>query len=130
MATSFTTVSNPPTPAEDLTSLFRYARRIQGWTTGYSFSDYQLDTKLSDAVERNFIEIGNIMHRFERVAPDLYHQVPNSDLWYAFRIKLDHTRWTIDQTIVWDTIQTNLPVLIQATSRLLQEYPENTENAR
>lgn len=120
MEPSSTNVNDPPTAAEDLANLVRYAQRITEWTAGKSFTDYQADTMLSDATERNLIEVGNIIHRFETTAPQLYQQLPVAVDWYAFRIRLDHVRWRIDQTVVWDTIQRDLPVLMEAAEGLLQ----------
>ena len=120
MVMSSTNVNDPPTAAEDLADLVKYAQRIKGWTDAKSFEDYQADTMLSDATERNLIELGNIIHRFEVSAPRFYQQIPKAGGWYAFRIKLDHARWKIDHTIVWDTVQKDLPVLIAAANGLLQ----------
>ena len=120
METSSTRSDAPP-PQSDLSKLVRYAERIQNWTTGKLFSDYRADTLISDAVERNFIEVGQIIHRLEASAPELYHQIPQAESWHGFRIILVHFRWRIDQTIVWDTIQIDLSVLIQAAGGLLQQ---------
>ena len=121
MAMSSTKSNSPPDPDEDLRNLLRYAECLHCWTERKSLVDYLADTILNDAVERNFIEIGNIIHRFETTAPHLYQSIPQAQEWYAFRIKLDHIRWTVRPDIVWETTRQDLPVLIQAANRLIQE---------
>lgn len=79
MATSSTSFNDPPTAAQDLASLLLYAQRIRIWATGRSFATYQANIMLRDATERNFIEIGNIIHRFERTAPHFHQQLPDAD---------------------------------------------------
>ena len=120
MEQSFTSSEGPPTPQSNLANLVRYTERITEWTAGKDFADYQGNILLSDAVERNFIEVGEIINRLEVSAPDLYRQIPQAQRWYAFRIILVHLRWQIDHTIVWDTIQRDLPVLVEAANGLLQ----------
>ena len=120
MASSFINVNELPLAADDLASLLLYAERISLWNAGKPFTDYQPDLMLKDATERNFIEIGNIIHRFEKTAPHFYQQLTKAEEWYAFRIKLDHIRWKIDDAIVWDTIHTDLPTLIQEAKVLIQ----------
>ena len=119
MEQSSTSSEAPPRPRSDLTNLVRYAERVQNWTDGKSFPDYQQDTLLNDAVERNLIEIGNIIHRLETTAPELYQQIPQAREWYAFRIKLVHARWKLLPTIVWQTIQEDLPPLLKAAQAML-----------
>lgn len=119
MATSSTNSEPPPAPQSDLTNLVRYAARINNWTAGKSFSDYRENVLLNDAVERNFIEIGNIIRRLENSAPELYRQIPQAQSWYAFRIILVHLRWRIDPDIVWRTTRNDLPILVNAAANLL-----------
>lgn len=119
MEPSSTNAEAPPTPQADLANLIRYAQRIERWTAGKSFTDYQPDLILNSAVEREFIEIGAIIHRFETAAPELYRQLPEAGNWYAFRIILVHIRWEIDQQIVWEAARKDLPALIAAATNLL-----------
>lgn len=113
------TAATPPTPEADLSRLLEYTGRIRDWTANKSFADYRPDTMLSSAVEREFIEVGNIIRRLELNAPHLHQQLPNANQWYAFRIRLDHIRWEIKPEIVWQTIQQDVPELMQATADLL-----------
>ena len=119
MVPSSTSSDAPPTPPADLANLIRYAQRIEHWTAGKSFADYQPDLILNSAVEREFIEIGAIIHRFETAAPEFYQQLPEAGNWYALRIILVHIRWEIDQQIVWEATQKDIPALIAAAARLL-----------
>ena len=119
MASPSTNSDSPPTPPSDLTNLVRYAGRINNWTAGQSLSHYRENTLLNDAVERNYIEIGNILRRLENSAPELHRQLPQAQSWYAFRIILVHLRWRIDPDIVWRTTQNDLPILLNAAANLL-----------
>lgn len=116
---SSSTATTPPTPEADLGSLLEYTGRIREWTANKSFADYRQDTMLSSAVEREFIEVGNIIRRLELNAPHLHRQIPKANKWYAFRIRLDHIRWEIKPDIVWQTIQQDMPELVQAAADLL-----------
>jgi uncharacterized protein with HEPN domain len=59
----------PHDPPKLLRDILDSAERILGWTRGKNLAEYEDDELLSDAVERNFIIIGEAMSRLVRVDP-------------------------------------------------------------
>jgi uncharacterized protein with HEPN domain len=81
------------------------------------------DIQCQDAVMRNLAVIGEATKKLPRSVWDQHPQVP----WKAIagmRDKLIHDYVSVDVTVVWDTVQRDLPVLHAAVERLLHN-PES-----
>jgi len=91
---------------------------ILDYTDGYTFDDFEADTKTRHAVERNFEIIGEAA---SRVPADF--KVGNSHIEWRilkdFRNFIIHDYFGINNEIVWETIQLRLPDLL-AEVRLLK----------
>lgn len=78
------------------------------------------DLQCQDAVTRNLAVIGEATKKLPRSIRDGHPQVP----WKAIagmRDKLIHDYVSVDVTVVWDTVQQDLPILRAAVSELLDE---------
>ena len=86
--------------------------------TRESFTQSQL---LRAAVERKFEIIGEALNRISRVDPPTAQRVPQCRAIIGFRNVLVHGYDDIDYDRVWQIIQSDVPPLREAVSRLLQE---------
>lgn len=71
---------------------------------------------VQDAVARNLQIIGEAAAKLSEVVKDAVTDVPWSQV-VAFRNRLVHAYWGIDQEIVWDVIVRDLPPLKAAVTR-------------
>ena len=92
--------------------------KIEIYTLGLSFEDYEADSKTKDAVERNFEIIGEAS---SRISDD--YKLLNSEIEWRilkdFRNFIIHEYFGINNQIIWDTIQFRLPELKVAISKLI-----------
>jgi uncharacterized protein with HEPN domain/predicted nucleotidyltransferase len=97
----------------------RAAERISRFTAGRSYDEYLNDDMLRAAVERQFEIIGEALAGLRCIDPTLAAQLPEVQQIIAFRNILIHGYAAIDDRIVWDVIQDDLPGLRAALTKLL-----------
>ena len=97
------------------------AHDIQVFTHGKQLSDYQNDTMLRAAVERRFEVIGEALAQALRAYPEVAKRITDHQKIIAFRNQLIHGYATVRDALVWDIVQTDLPVLRQQATDLLAE---------
>ena len=85
--------------------------RIQGYVHDLSLDEFQQDRKTLDAVERNFIIIGEASGQMPRQVRDKFPLVPWRDM-SDMRNYVAHNYWGIEVQQVWDTIHLDLPGLV------------------
>ncbi len=101
----------------------RAAERIARFTAGRLYDDYLNDDMLRAAVERQFEIIGEAFSGLRRIDPALAAQLPDFQQIIAFRNVLIHGYATIDDRIVWDAVQDDLPGVLAALIQLLGTAP-------
>jgi len=101
----------------------RAAECIADFTAGRGFDDYLADVMLRSAVERQFEIIGEALVGLRRIAPDLAATIPDLARIIGFRNVLIHGYSTINNRVVWDVIQDDLPRLRDAVTDLLRSAP-------
>jgi uncharacterized protein with HEPN domain len=94
---------------------------IVRFTEGKSPADYAGDPLLRSGVERQFLIIGEAMSQLARLAPEVAAQITYSRRIIAFRNVLVHGYDLVDHDVVWDVIETHLPVLRRQVASLLAE---------
>lgn len=97
----------------------RAAERIARFTAGRSYDDYLNDDMLRAAVERQFEIIGEALAGLRRIDPTLAAQLPDVQQIIAFRNVLIHGYAAIDDRIVWDVVENDLPGLQAGLTKLL-----------
>jgi len=97
---------------------------IQVFTSGKQLSDYQSDAMLRAAVERRFEMIGEALTQALRQYPEVASRITDQQQIIAFRNQLIHGYATVQDALVWDIVQTELPVLRQQAADLLREVDE------
>jgi uncharacterized protein with HEPN domain len=108
-----------------LYDIHRAAELIAQFTVGKEFADYQRDPMLRLAVERAFAIIGEALSQLTKLEATLAVRISEHHRIIAFRNILIHAYAEVDDRIVWDVIETKLPLLRQQAAALLCEMPEN-----
>ena len=91
---------------------------IQKFTHGMEYESFKKDDKSIRAVEMNFIIIGEAANQIPEEVEEKYTQIPWS-LMRAMRNRIVHVYFKIDEKLMWDTIQNDLPPLIPELKKLL-----------
>ena len=97
------------------------AGNIQVFTHGKQLSDYQ------QAVERCFEMIGEALVQALRFFPEIAGRITNEQQIVAFRNRLIHGYATVRDALVWEIVQTDLPLLRQQAADLLREIEGRQE---
>lgn len=97
------------------------ASNIQEFIADISFEDYSSDELIQSAVERQFEIIGEALNRLLKVDPDTLSKINHYQRIISFRNILIHAYDVIENTVVWDVIQDDLPELYDNILNLLQE---------
>ena len=100
------------------------AERIARFTVGRSFDDYIADDLLRAAVERQFEIIGEAFTGLRRADPRLAERIPDLPRIIAFRNVLIHAYATVDDRLVWDVVEQELPALRSAIAKLRGAAPK------
>lgn len=88
---------------------------IQQHTAGMNFETFAADRKTVDAVIRNITVIGEAANCIPSDVTDGAPDVP----WRDMRNVVVHAYFGVNVTILWDTIQTDLPPLVHSLQKLL-----------
>lgn len=95
------------------------ARTLSGFVHGKSWADYERDAMLRAAVERQFEIIGEALAQLAKRDPALVGRIREYRQIIAFRNILIHGYAEVDDRLVWDVVQSRLPVLLQQVDDLL-----------
>lgn len=98
---------------------------ITEYTSGMDAEQYLLDRKTQDAVIRNLEVIGEACSNVMRRHPDFAATHP-AVLWkaaYEMRNALAHGYFSVDQQIVWNTIEHDLAGFRVAVAKARQQLP-------
>lgn len=104
-----------------LEDMARAARSLRRFTADRTLADYRDDELLRAGVERWFEIIGEAMAQLARVDEPTAARIDGFQRIIAFRNVLIHGYAEIDHRLVWDVLQTNLPVLEAQIGDLLDE---------
>jgi uncharacterized protein with HEPN domain len=92
---------------------------IQEFTGGKSFTDYEQSRLLRSATEREFEVIGEALGKLRRLSSNVSAQISSLAAIIAFRHRIIHGYDSVDDVIVWNTIQRRVPVLLAEVKKLL-----------
>ena len=95
------------------------AELILQFTTDKGFEEYSADTLLRSGVERQFEIIGEALNRLRKVDLTVASQIDRHGRIIAFRNILAHGYDVVDDRVVWDVVQDNLPSLHRQVVALL-----------
>jgi len=91
---------------------------IQSFTHGMDYGTFKEDGKSIRAVEMNFIIIGEASNQIPEEIEEKYRAIPWT-LMRAMRNRIVHVYFKVDEKLMWDTIQNDLPPLIPELKKLL-----------
>ena len=91
---------------------------IQKFTRGMDFETFREDDKAIRAVEMNFIIIGEAANQIPEEVEEKHINIP-WNLMRAMRNRIVHVYFKIDEKLMWDTIQNDLPPLLPQLEKLL-----------
>lgn len=91
---------------------------IQKFTDGMDYQTFKQDAKSIRAVEMNFIIIGEAANQISEDVEEKYPAIP-WNLMRAMRNRIVHVYFNVDEKLMWDTIQKDLPPLIPELKKLL-----------
>ena len=97
------------------------AARIAQFTAGKGFDDYSSDAMLRAAVERQFEIIGEGLAQLVKLDPSIAARISEYRRIIAFRNILIHGYADVDDRLVWDILETRLPLLRREAEALLGE---------
>ena len=93
--------------------------RIFEFTAGKRVEDYRSEAILRSAVERQFEIIGEALVKLAKLNPDVVERITDYRRIIAFRNILIHGYADVDDRLVWDIVETKLPVLRDEIDLLL-----------
>jgi uncharacterized protein with HEPN domain len=91
---------------------------IKAFTHGMDFGKFSADAKTVRAVELDLIIIGEATNQIPDFILEQNPQIPWA-LMRAMRNRLVHVYFSVDETLLWDTVQKDLPPLESALQSLL-----------
>jgi uncharacterized protein with HEPN domain len=90
--------------------------RCQRHVTGMEKADFLDDQKTQDAVIRTIEIIGEASNNIRKRFPDIPRRFPNVPFGFAYEMRnvVAHGYFKLDLSIVWSTVQNDLPRLLTA----------------
>jgi len=102
-----------------LYDILQAGKDLERFSDGKVFADYETDALLRSATERKFEVIGEALRRPSQEDATTAAQITEYERIIAFRNILIHGYAEVDDRIVWDILQTELPTLLQEVETLL-----------
>ena len=97
--------------------------RIEAYVSDVDQSGFMSSTLVQDAIIRNFEVIGEAANKIRSVDPSFLQRYPDVrlDLAYRMRNALIHGYESVNLSVVWNTIQSDVPILKQQMNSLLRD---------
>ncbi len=86
---------------------------------GRTFVEYEGDLMLRSAVERQFEIIGEALNHAELEQPELTTLIPDLRRIVGLRNRIIHGYDSVDDQLLWQTVQAHVPSLAQQLEQLL-----------
>ena len=103
----------------------RAADLLADFKSDKTFADYEGDALLRSAVERQFEIIGEAMTHLARTDESATARISHHERIIAFRNILIHGYADVDDRLVWDVLEQNLPTLTNEVEALLTEAQDD-----
>jgi uncharacterized protein with HEPN domain len=103
---------------ERIQDILEAISEIQEFTRDINYEAFRDDIRTVRSVEMNFIIIGESANQIPAEVEEKYPEIP-WNLMRAMRNRIVHVYFQIDEKLLWDTIQNDLPFLIPLLKQLL-----------
>ena len=103
-----------------LQDMIDFAERAVAYSEGYDQRDFTLDERTYDATLRNLVLVGEAATHVPSEVREANPQIEWRQV-IATRNRLAHGYLGLDDDVIWDIIQTDLPDLLVKVKRLLEE---------
>lgn len=97
--------------------------RIRSYTSGMDKEELATNQMVLDAVVRNFQVIGEAAGKVPEDVRQAHPEIPWADM-QKMRHVVVHDYDRVDVGVIWDTIQHDLPPLVEPLQKLLDEAGE------
>ena len=94
---------------------------LKQFTAGKTFEDYERDAMLRAAVEREFEIIGEAVSQLAGHDESVAARISGYRRIIGFRNVLIHGYADVDDRLVWDVVESNLPTLAKEVDDLLAD---------
>jgi uncharacterized protein with HEPN domain len=105
---------------KSLLDAFTACQAIEGFIAGHTFTDYENNLMLRSATERQFEIIGEALHQAELNDPDVILLLPGLRRIVGMRNRIIHGYDSVDDELLWQTIQNNVPSLRKSLEGILK----------
>jgi uncharacterized protein with HEPN domain len=92
--------------------------KIQRYVTGVDFETFENDEEIMDAVVHNLTVIGEAANHIPSDITDSHLEIPWRQM-IDLRNFSVHAYWNLRPSVIWDTIQNDLPPLIDPLKNLM-----------
>jgi uncharacterized protein with HEPN domain len=117
--------------AERLGDILAAIDRIGTYSEGLTYERFSADVRTSDAVQYNFVVIGEAASRLPPEFTELHPELPWNEM-RALRNVVAHAYFAVSLSVLWETMTSDLPPLIEPLRALLAESvstaSESSEN--
>ena len=110
-----------PEARKYLYDIWRAVELLTEFTAYKAFQDYERDAMLRAAVERQFEIVGEAITQLARFDQETARRIGEYRRIVAFRNILIHGYANVDDRLVWDVVETKLPILRRDVEGLLKE---------
>ena len=104
--------------------IFRSVGAIQSYVAGQTLSQFLQDAKTQDAVLRRLLVAGEAAARLTAETRAKFPNVPFHKI-VGMHNRVVHDYGNVDLEIVWETVQTHLPLLFNELQRFFEERGED-----
>ena len=98
-------------------------RAIQSFMADRTFAEYEQNQMLRSAVERQFEIVGEALNQADMDNSELSNLIPDVRRIVGLRNRIIHGYDSVDDELLWQTIQTHVPQLAQRITELLKSDP-------
>ena len=97
------------------------SREVLAFVAGKTYEDYAADPMMRAAIERKFTIIGEAVNQALKLQPDLEDRISHAKRIVGFRHLLIHAYFAVKHQVVWEIIQSDVPVLVNEVEKLLAD---------
>lgn len=94
---------------------------ILEFTKGMEENEYCTDLKTKAAVEREFEILGEALNRIKKIDIAILENVDSWKEIIGFRNVIAHGYDVVEDEIVWDSIKSNIPLLLTQLKKIFEE---------